>query len=58
MRRLTVSTLFQPRRRGGVTTPHLRLSGRWLESAGFIKGARVAVTVTAGQLIITPAHEN
>lgn len=55
MKTLTVSSLFQPRRRGGSTAPHLRLSGQWLASAGFPAGSRVRVQVQHGQLVIVPA---
>jgi len=57
MKTLTVSSLFQPRRRGGTTAPHLRLTGRWLEAAGFPAGARVQVQVQKGQLVITGANK-
>lgn len=34
--------------------PKIRLSGRWLEAAGFRPGARVTVTLTTlGQLVLT-----
>ncbi len=55
MRKLTDSDLFQPRRRGGVTRPHLRLTGRWLREAGFPIGSCVRVQVQQGLLIITTA---
>ena len=55
MKTLTISSLYQPRRRGGTTAPHLRLTGRWLEAAGFPAGARVQVQVQQGQLVITTA---
>lgn len=38
----------------GTNTPWLRLSGKWLEQAGFPVNARVKVEVTEGRLIITP----
>jgi hypothetical protein len=57
-RRLTVSTVFQPSRRGGTNVPHLRLTGRWLESVGFPAGARVHVEVAAGQIVIKPESLN
>lgn len=53
MKTLTVSSLYQPRRRGGATAPHLRLTGRWLATAGFTPGARVLVRIEQGQLVIT-----
>lgn len=59
MRTLTISTLFRDAAQKGsitgkVRVPHLRLTGRWLERAGFAPGARVHVVATAnGQLVIT-----
>jgi toxic protein SymE len=53
MRRLTVSTLFE----GSIKIPHLRLTGRWLEAAGFPPGSLVNVRVANGQLVITPRNE-
>jgi hypothetical protein len=35
--------------------PFLRLSGRWLERAGFAIGRRVKVEVSEGRLLIQPA---
>jgi hypothetical protein len=63
MRALTVSTLFRDTAQKGSITgkakvPHLRLTGRWLERAGFAPGSRVrVVATTAGQLVITTHHE-
>ena len=34
--------------------PKIRLSGRWLERAGFRPGSRVTVTVEDGRLVLTP----
>jgi hypothetical protein len=53
MRRLTISAQYQPRRHQLARVPHLRLTGRWLEQAGFTAGARVIVHVLNGQLVIT-----
>lgn len=58
MRTLTVSTLFRDAAQKGSITgkakvPHLRLTGRWLERAGFAPGSRVHVHVVNGQLVIT-----
>jgi len=39
----------------GVSVPHLRLSGRWLEKCGFGARSRVFVTVEQGRLIVTAA---
>jgi toxic protein SymE len=37
------------------TVPFLRMSGEWLEQAGFNVGARVRVHVDQGRLVIEPA---
>lgn len=42
-------------RTGTRWSPVLRLSGRWLERAGFDIGQRVRVRVDAGRLVIEPA---
>ena len=47
---LTVANLGH----SGANTPWLRLSGKWLEQAGFPVNARVKVEITEGRLIITP----
>ena len=60
-RTLTVSTLFRrvthtahlSSMTRNARVPHLRLTGQWLERAGFPPGARVAVHVVNGQLVIT-----
>jgi toxic protein SymE len=58
-RQLTVSALWRsyghPSRPQFTKVPHLRLSGRWLEAAGFSTGAAVKVRVDQGQLVITAA---
>ena len=53
MRKLTVSSIYQRRRRGEVRAAQIRLVGRWLELAGFAAGTPVHVTAGAGQLVIT-----
>ncbi|MGQ7934258.1 SymE family type I addiction module toxin [Paraburkholderia sp. D1E] len=35
--------------------PRMKLSGRWIETAGFEPGQRVRITVEHQRLIITPA---
>ncbi|WP_278500700.1 SymE family type I addiction module toxin [Paraburkholderia fungorum] len=35
--------------------PWIRLSGRWLEQAGFEISGRIRVEVERGKLVITPA---
>jgi toxic protein SymE len=36
------------------TFPWMKLSGRWIETAGFEPGSRVRITVEHQRLIITP----
>jgi hypothetical protein len=48
VRFLTVADL------GSTKTPWLRLSGKWLEQAGFPVNSRVKVEVSEGRLTITP----
>ncbi len=65
-RTLTVSSLYpsssspsgwrsvrQARRQQAV--PYLRLSGHWLESAGFEIGSKVRVVVESDRLVVEPA---
>jgi len=35
--------------------PWIKLSGRWIEQAGFLAGQQVRITVEQGKLIITAA---
>jgi hypothetical protein len=53
-RNLTVSKLFRPLRWKTQFVPFLRVSGKWLESAGFHPGEKVTVRVENGALIIEP----
>jgi len=65
-RTLTVSSLYPSspppsKRRSPRQThrpkavPFLRLSGRWLEAAGFEIGSKVRVVVKADRLVVEPA---
>lgn len=38
-----------------AVVPWLRLSGRWLEKAGFAVDGKVRIQVELGRLVITPA---
>ncbi|WP_328821314.1 SymE family type I addiction module toxin [Paraburkholderia nemoris] len=38
---------------GSPTFPWMKLSGRWIETAGFEPGSRVRITVEYQRLIIT-----
>ena len=51
MRRNTVSYLCPSR--GGGAVPFIRLSGKWLERAGFDIGGSVLVATENGKLTIT-----
>lgn len=56
VRVLTMATLHRPsatNAMGWVGVPYLRMSGRWLEQAGFAAGTRVYVKAEAGRLILT-----
>ncbi|WP_329606666.1 SymE family type I addiction module toxin [Paraburkholderia polaris] len=41
-------------RKEPATFPWMKLSGRWIETAGFEPGQRVRITVEHQKLIITP----
>ncbi len=51
-RALTVSALARGSEEDRNPVPWLRLSGRWLEKAGFMPGAKYIVTVEPGRLVI------
>jgi len=51
-RELLVGQTFQSRGRDEVAVPFIRLSGRWLEQAGFTSGTRIEVRVKTGQLLL------
>jgi hypothetical protein len=51
-RRLTIGCTGTGAPRPDV--PFLRLSGRWLERAGFAIGGKVKIDVSEGRLIIEP----
>lgn len=57
-RTLTVSSIYRDtdEKRRPRRVPHVRLSGDWLAAAGFTPGSRIAVTVSAGQLVIANAQ--
>jgi len=58
-RRLTISSLWVGQRSAIEASycPFLRLSGRWLERAGFRIGQSVFVQVENGKLTIMPMEE-
>ena len=58
-RRLTISSLWVGQRSEYQASfcPFLRLSGRWLEKAGFRIGQSVFVQVENGKLTIMPMEE-
>jgi Toxin SymE, type I toxin-antitoxin system len=51
-RELRVGQTFQTRGHEEVAVPFIRLSGRWLEQAGFTSGTRVEVRVKSGKLLL------
>ena len=50
-RRATVTRRYQ----GGALAPQIRLTGWWLEAAGFPPGSLLAVAVEHGRLVVTVA---
>ncbi len=42
----------------GSAIPHIRLSGKWIEQAGFIPAHCIKIEVWEGMLIITPIDES
>lgn len=55
-RTITISRLFRSTSTGGDTrVPYVRMSGRWLEKAGFKCGARLLIATEKGKLVITLA---
>lgn len=59
-RELSITTLFRasPRVRSGeAAVPYLRISGRWLEQYGLMRGSRVVVSGEPGKLVLTVAND-
>ncbi|HEX3818600.1 MAG TPA: SymE family type I addiction module toxin [Chthoniobacterales bacterium] len=52
MRKLKVSSQYQERRWDGVVVPFIRLSGKWLEKAGFPIGTKITVRKQKGALVL------
>ena len=49
-----MASLYRPAEgAGGERVPYVRLSGRWLEQLGFVKGRRVVVASEEGRLTLT-----
>lgn len=60
-RELRVGQTFQVRGHDQVAVPFIRLSGRWLERAGFTSGTRIEVRVKTGKLLLVrrgPGDQN
>ncbi|HYC89117.1 MAG TPA: SymE family type I addiction module toxin [Thermoanaerobaculia bacterium] len=58
LRELTVTTLHRVSSRHGgreQAVPYLRISGRWLEQYGLMRGCRVVVSGEPGKLVLTVA---
>lgn len=51
-RQIVVSYLVQSRGRDLVSVPYIRLSGLWLNRAGFPIGARIEVRIKRGKLLL------
>lgn len=55
-RTITIGSLFRSSStHGGGRVPYVRMSGRWLEKAGFACGARLLIATEEGKLVITLA---
>lgn len=55
-RRITIGSLLRSTRTHGEGhVPYVRMSGRWLERAGFGCGARLLIAAEEGKLVITLA---
>ena len=57
-REVSVASLYRPAESAGATGERascLRLSGRWLQELGFVKGRRVVVASEEGRLTLTVA---
>lgn len=57
VRRLTVGCTYQERARAKLTpVPFIRLTGKWLESAGFHPGQKIALRISSAEIVITRSH--
>jgi len=56
-RRLTVSSVVQPRFRSLAEFPKINIQGAWVEKAGFRIGESVAVFVSKGSICIRTVGE-
>jgi hypothetical protein len=55
-RTITIGSLFRSTStRGDARVPYVRMSGQWLEKAGFACGARLLIATEEGKLVITLA---
>jgi len=58
LRELTVSSRYSVRQLSfGVTVPYIRISGKWLNEAGFDIGQKFTVQRDGGKLILKPVKE-
>jgi len=58
LRELTVSSRYSVRQLSfGVTVPYIRISGKWLNDAGFDIGQKFTVHRDGGRLILKPIKE-
>ena len=58
VRIVKVGRTTQVRRGGGrLAVPFIRLSGKWLERAGFLEGDMIAVTAANGEIMIVRQGE-
>ncbi len=54
VRRITVGSLYRPAKKGSLptTVPFIRLSGKWLEKAGFTTGDMLEIEASEGKIAL------
>ena len=52
-RKLKIYTKYQARLYRGITTPEIKLAGKWLEKLGFNEGQTINIEQKKNKLIIT-----
>jgi len=57
-RTIKVGRIYQMRKgKGLIEFPFIRLSGKWLEQAGFIRGDLVQISASRGEIKLTPLRK-
>jgi len=60
IRKIKVGRIYRNHTRNapGTAVPFIRISGKWLEQAGFRMGSVVTITVQSGELTLTVQNPN